>query len=537
MPTFTISEDSQNDLQLIQEIAINGISQGTAGALIGLHLVGNNFLMSFFGTDATSAASAVSSLQCFIVSTTFGFQSAVGTRLGSLRRQTDAQKKKEGEEGIIKIALLSSVGLGLASSMVFLATKPIAPLWFSNTQIAKYTTDFFIPFAVTLSPVAYLTTQTNSLILVQLRDGQKNKSDYLLASTASYRGLSLLFSWWLSRKVGFEGIGYGSGLAAWLTLSLFEFQFLSETASYQLKQLFNIPSMDTLWHDFKKDALQLALQRTTEWGNLFAITSIIGHLSPEELIAIEPSIQSMVLCNLFTQGLAQSLMYDAKNNNSDKEKEKLKNGMSQEYMALLEKDKKLFVFGIGLGVMLAAVNTALLLSYRNNTIDLFIGKNSTEIMNLAKTTLLVSALSLSPDAIRLISSGVIRGWGLEEMHHTTKTNLLIMTGIGVPLGALWGYLFNDGKYAAPLFVFRFLTICISAYMNTKYFKEVYAEKTQKNNSLLVAVSIFKAAKTSSEHATATPTPEQGSLLIEDDIESAPKKCDYGSNDNTSAIQI
>lgn len=544
MPTFTIDENNQKDLDLVQDIMRSSISQGAAGVMIGLHLVGNNFLMSFLGVDQTSAASVVSSLQCFIVSTTFGFQSAVGTRLGSLKRQTDAQKKRESEEGVIKIALLSSVGLGLASSIVFYATRPLAPLLLSDKhngkQIAKYTSEYFVPVSVTLSPIAYLTILTNGNILYQLRSEQ-NKANFLLASTASYRGLSLLFSWILSEPLGFkvQGIGYGSAIAAWLTFALFEHQFLSETKIYQLSKLFTIPSASSLWLDFKKDALQLALQRTTEWGNLFAITSIISRWSPNELSAIEPAIQSMVLCNLFTLGIAQGLMYDAKNNHAEKEKEKSKNPLSEKYMGLLEKDKKLFVFGVGLGSVLATISTALLLSFRNQTINLFIGTKTTEgiDLELAKTILLISALSLSPDAVRQISSGVIRGWGLEEMHHTTKTNLLIMTLVGVPLGALYGFLFNNGKYATPLFAFRLLTICISACVNTSYFKEVYAAKTGQDNSLLSAVSIFKPAKTTSKGVTITPAPEKSPLLIKNDIESGQKKSDYGSNQTTNGMQI
>jgi len=448
----------------LNSILIPTISNGVSSALIAFHLIGNNIIMSSFSREANDASSIITTFQSFVIGATFGILSSTAVQLGSALAKKDTQKI----EAFIKIAWVSSAGLGIFSSLIFLSTKSLMPL--KDKKIASYVSDFFISLAI--APPFYLMSMTNGIIIFQM---EKNWQVPMLSAIA-YRIPAVIIGYFFAGSMGIAGLGYGATIAAIISASILQLWFLRDIyREYNLQDVFNIPNFKENFNSFISEGWKLALQRLTEWGNLFAISMIIGYLNKNDLASEAPSIQIMLICNLFSQGIAQAAMMLLKPIGT--ELKYLKENLNSEeniskYVSLGRESYNIFLWSNMGGAISNVLFAVACILCKKTFIDYFMKQDATEnshLYNLADTLILINSLSLIPDAVRQISGGALRGWG--DILSPTLANLMIMSGIGIPLGMAAGCLYNSSspKYTAPLFILRIITIILSAIANCYLF--------------------------------------------------------------------
>lgn len=461
-----------------RSILIPTLSNGVSSALIAAHLIGNTLIMSHSDIEGAEAASSiVSTFQCFVIGATFGILSATIVQLGGAVARNDRNKI----EASIKIAWLSSLGLGICSSLVFLSTKPLMPFFLYGSELKEKTatcvSDFFVSLAI--APPFYLMSMTNGIIIFQI---EKNWIIPLLA-TISYRIPAIIIGYFLFKTMGITGLGVGATISAIISSIVLQFWFLRDRyKEYNLCDIFNIPNFSKNFSGFLSEGWKLALQRLTEWGNLFIISMIIGvvgnvscnnsngNFDSTELVSQNPSIQIMLICNLFSQGIAQAAMMLLKpictQIKNLKENINVENNRLQ-YINLCSESYSIFLWSNISGVIANTVCAAVSILLRHAFINLFIKeeeRSCLHLYNLANILIFINSLSLIPDAVRQISGGALRGWG--DILSPTLANLIIMSGIGIPLGVAGGYLYNP---TVSLFVLRIITIILSAVANCHLF--------------------------------------------------------------------
>lgn len=441
-------------------ILIRTTSFGLSGLIIASHLVGNGKVMTLLGPNEAAAASVITTMQSVTIGTSFGLLLSTGMQLGAALGSED----HKAAEAAIKISWLSATILGFLSSTAFLSTRLTMPLLLEEAT-ANAVAEFFKTFAI--APIADLMIMTNGLIIFQV---EKNWQIPLI-STALYRLPAVPLGYYLANECGYGpmGIGLGSSAAAVFSFALLQSWFLRNAyKDYKLHKLWQIPEFKKHLKKFLTDGWKLSLQRITEWGNLVGITMIVGHWSNTALKAEQPSIQALTLFNLFSQGVAQAAMMittrDRTEMNTHLKKFYSTNDQSHlnKYLEFYKKNKSTFFISNGAGFVLNTAFAAGLYFARHPIVDLFVPSNSTQITDeLAYSLLELNALSLLFDAIRIISGGVLRGWG--DLLYPTLASLIIMSLIGIPMGAGIGYHFDEN--ILPLFILRVITIALSATVN------------------------------------------------------------------------
>lgn len=472
-------------------VLIKTISFGISGSVIAAHLVGNGKLLSTFGQEAAAAASVITTLQSLTVGTSLGIQLSTGNQLGAALAIPDKARRERAVAEAIKIGWLNAFLLSAISTAVFSSTPLWIPLIFNDAEKAKAIVDFFQFFAI--APLADIMTMTHGLIIFQVEENWWLP----LISTIIYRLPAIGFGYLFAKQLeyGVQGLGIGSSIAAWLSFILTQLWFCRNAYQmFELSRLFDITDFRKKYAKFWSDGWKLGLQRITEWGNLFAIAVATNLIHSDALTAENPSIQAMVFFNLFSQGAGQAAMMLATryvpemkrqlegfwNTNDYK--------AAKRYQALQQNNKSLFWTSNIVGLVANIGFAAALYFSKDNVVEYFIPESSSgEIHNLASIVLQLNALSLLPDSLRIISGGVLRGWG--DLLIPTLASLGLMTFIGVPAGGVIGATISKG--IVPLFILRVATIALSAGINFYRYSEHHANDSLAYEEACVGGELMK----------------------------------------------
>lgn len=442
-------------------IFIRTSSYGLSGIIIAFHLVGDGMILSTMGPSATAAASVVSTMQSVTIGTSFGLLLSTGIQIGKHIGLNDHQGVKSG----IKTGWICALSLGMLSTCAFLSTVYTMPLILEE-ETATAVSDFFKWFSI--APIPDLMIMTNGLIIFQV---EKNWEMNLL-STALYRIPAVGFGWLFGKTLGFgpSGVGMGGAVAAWMSFLTMQPWFLRKAyKTFELHKLFDIPDFKKQLFKFLNDGWKLALQRITEWGNLAAITMLIGEWNNNYLSSEQPSIQMLIIFNLFSQNFAQAAMMIATQDCAAMNKSLAqfhKTGNKKfldEYHTLHLKNRTTFYRSNLAAFALNALFATGLYFSREQISSFFLqGETTPDILDLAGLLLEINAISLLPDAIRIVSGGVLRGWG--DLLIPTLASLILMTFIGIPVGASISNRVYD-ENIIPIFIARTISILLSALYN------------------------------------------------------------------------
>lgn len=462
------------------------ISYATNNMLVAVHLIGNSLMFSFLGPNAEAAGSLVSSIQNVITASVGGILMSTGTQLGIVLGKRDSrmstrdkydieaiQLEAELDESIgsiIKSSWLIGGTLGIISTACFLLTRPVMP-YVVAPATGKAVADFFYTFAIGGFTEALI--MNNGIIVAQIEKNNLLPLLFVIAYRLPAVALGYYFS--IEHKMGPAGLGLGTALSGLgsFAISQFYLAIRKPYQKYKLLNCFSIPNFGKYFYPFMSDGWKLALQRLSEWGNIMAISTVIGSWNNSSLEALEPALQANTLIGLGLNGMTvAALMFitrdcTAKQEHYKKFKLTLNEVELEQFYRLSCASKADFYKNNIIGLLLASSLGTAIYFARHPIANLLLKSTATlEQTQLAMEMLEYNLLALLPDAIRVVSGGVLRGWG--ELLFPTLSNILVMTVLGVSVAAGLSYYEFDEN---PLVFFwaRIVGIAISAGINCHCF--------------------------------------------------------------------
>ena len=481
-PTLPIQQLQQTTYDSSGDVA-RIISMGASSMLVAVHLIGNNVILASLGEAEQSAVSLITSIQNVSSGIIFGILLNTGVEIGPAM----ANKNNKQIGAIIKTSWAIGISSGLVLTGVLLLLPKILPHVVS-LDTAEATSSFFNMFAIGGS-IAEPLIASNGIIISLLErnlDGRSWKSwGIQLGSMISYRAPALGLGYVLAKRVGMgpAGVGLGTSIAA--ISALIGTQVWFSRNAYKEYELYvmRIPDFKSRLKSFLAGGWRLSLRRLSEWGNLAAISLLIGSWSNSALRSFSPFSQANTLIGLGLQGMSQGAMVfigrdAAKQRQSYEEfKKTFSIEKLEEYSTLLNKNRIAFHKNNLAGLVLTILLSGIIYLARNPIIQLFISsKEASDDYDLAECFLMYGLIGLFPDALRIISSGVLGAWN--DILYPTIASIIAMTAFGVGLGGIVVWKENKNNLL-PLLWFRIAGMFVSALINYYRFLQIYMKNDNK----------------------------------------------------------
>lgn len=473
-------------------ILVKSLSFGMIGVVFGVQFAGLGKILASYGKDSEAASSLSTSIAVFMIGTGIGFMSSTGVSIAGVSKH-DLEKVGL----VLRNAWSWGAIIGVVSAAILATAQHTFLLLFEhNEDTREITGEFFAGFAPAVVPD--LIMLANGITAFQVAD----KAIMPPATLALYRLSSIAIAESLSEHLGATGVGLVCSGCAWAGLAV---------STIWLKQIlgpeFKLAKLDKK-EDFKpaflkfgKDGAQLALQRVTEWGNMAAISMSIGHFWPESAqSSIQPSVETLTLVNAFSQGYGLAAMMVVKKN-FEKTKEIISRAsednrssievgnvnaqelsIAQELAENIHENNMIFLKYMGSGLVINICLGGITFALAKQCAGFFLNDSNYELTTEARNLFLTNALGLLPDSARIISAGILRGRG--DIMNPTIANLILMTGIGVPIGVIAAKHIGDGDIL-PIFIIRD-TVGLSAsalYNCYRYYQNVYRKDQAELTSL------------------------------------------------------
>jgi len=441
-------------------------------------------LMSSLGRDQGAASSVIATLQGVTIAAGVGLVTSVGSEVSS------ALGKKLGDRtisAILKTGLIECIALGSIGSLVCLSTKLWMPLVLSNHRVASHVVNYMLGYCG--APLAEFLMAYAQQVVFKMEDN----SWFGLIFSTIYRGLCIPLAYFLSVRcdMGMTGIGIACTFIGILSSILTLGWFVFRNTYRKLDNLFTY-HFDNFWHMLKQILMsggKFALQRLTEWGNLYIIVQIIGALYGGDLLSIQPSVVAMLFAGQLTQGFSLAgMMISTQNTKAlcatiakidELDKRFVENGdliqfpNAQNRRTLLEqahnqmKTVKWNLYTIhGAGLLFNFLLVGVLFIGRNVFVDWTLPANipinsSQSLRKKAMNYLELNLLGTFPDTIRVISGNALNAW--DDISFSIFSSLILMSVVGIPLGLLFCAV-NDNNIGF-FFLLRMITLTIAAFTN------------------------------------------------------------------------
>ncbi len=432
-------------------------SFGIGSVLIAVNLMGNSLMFAHEGQRG--AGSLTTSFQALLLGVCGGALMGVGQMIGKpIGQQNFELAGQKVSAAYAMTAILTGIST-LAYGLTYFVFPAVAP-----HATAEAASTYFLVSALGNWPALALVTMGQ--VAFQMGDWVSP-----LASSAVYRLLSVAVSYLLSAPAGLNAVGIGLGnlIAPWVSYLGMHFWLKKR----QFAAINSTPLSKEIVKEHLKPSMQfggkMSLQRVTEWGNLAIITAVLGAMSGQNLVAINPSLQFMTLFNLFSQGigLAGSMIVTpllAKRNTvieTGDRSEENKGTVAEAHAHIKSAVTKSVVSGI---VVNGALAVALFFA-RKPIVDFFLSDSvSKEAHEVAQTALWINGIGLVTDAVRIITGTLLNSW--EKLYFQNIVAILTMTVVGVPLGWVLGKQGSDENAVLPMFAMRTGMIFLAALINS-----------------------------------------------------------------------
>ena len=389
-------------------LELSTYSVGTFLTAVGL--VGNNILLvKYAGKDGAAAAALVSPIVYVATGGTLGFLLSLGIK-SAMQIHTDPISTGH----MTRSAWVLNGLMGAGATIFLLSAGLILPSAYGNTgRVAR---DYLLGFCGSAAPGIF------TVITPQISFNLGRAYVPPLTTFGVYI-VGLPLAWLLADKAGLKAVGVGlsTTITSFIVMAL-ECLNLRRDHVYNGLNLFT-KSIDN-FSAHAKGLLglgwKISLQLFTEWGNLLGLNAVLGGVwGNEALIAMNPSFLVMLLMNLTQQGIAHSAAM-----------------ITGHYVmtgVATSRVRKVIWMSNALGIGLNLVACGLIAGFRRPLIELTASSTINDsTYHLASSFLDATMLGLFPDALRVINSGVERGW--ERVVFPTLVSLLIMTVVGLPAG-------------------------------------------------------------------------------------------------------
>lgn len=458
----SVTKESEQNKPKVPIIFLSS-SVAVQSLLVGLHLIINSKMLSMLSDKETGASSIVSTFQTVTIATGTGFIYATGIELGKVTGR--GEFKQAGE--IAKASWVLSLLFGSACSIAMVSSRGIFPLLYSE-ETARIASDFLTGYSMCGIPM---------MMMVSSPQVAFQAGDWYIptVSGALFTVFSGLSSYLLAfpQDMGAFGVGLGGSIGGLLSICIIQSLLCREHyAKYQLHNL----AMGDLSNNLRKllrTGAQLSLQRVTEWGNFFAITTVIGAADSTVLAATPPVVQCTMILALSMQGLAHASAMLILNNKGQIE---LAIGNSNQVAASKwhRKNAKILLTNNVAGTVLSIAAVVIVYMERKQISELLLGGVDHDTQLLAENLLWIGMIGSIPDTIRIISLGALRSW--KDVLYPTLACLIAMTIIGVPVGYAVSTDQHDWSY---MFTIRNIVLLFSALMMVHRCREHLQEDNKK----------------------------------------------------------
>lgn len=408
---------------------------GLNGFFLGVHRLINGKFLVWLGSSGSAASSVVTTTQTIILGTSLSFLLGTGLDFGSAAGKKEYKKCGD----IARTGVVLAGVLGLFSTCALLAATAIFPLMFEK-DTSKIASNFFFGYVTSCVPQLFLVI--GSQVSFQSKD--------LYTPPLSMLGMcmvSALFSYLLgfTANLGAFGIGLGGtigSLCSCLALGLW-FLLSAKYKKYELFSTWRIELFTIKMKSLLRTGWKLASQRFTEWGNLSAITTILGAESggKNNLIVINPGILYLNVAFPLIQGFAQSVGMMMARNHGTTQRALQDNDMTAVEIAYKHNIQAIIRSNV-FGFLLSVVLLIIFYCARTPLAGFFLPSNiEPQLITLAEHLLWVNIAGLLPDSIRITTSGAFRAW--DDMLFPTIISTVCMSVVGIPVGYGFGILYNQ----------------------------------------------------------------------------------------------
>src|SRR3990167_902226 len=296
--------------------------------------------------------------------------------------------------------------------------------------------------------------------------------------------LSYLFVKYTAQLNNIKGVGLGNALGSWLSYLAMEI-WMRHQSEFSFMEMKKLPFSKTL---LKKDLppmfklwAMMALQRFSEWGNLWAVGTLIGALSSDDLKKTNASTTIIGILGLIYQGIGTAgnltltteiKILESTDIDIDTKKiafQKIKSDVFKFLLASL-------VASISLG--------AFIFSLKEYIVQVLADDKSQGFESISQEILSITLLALVGDSVRITSSNLLNAWynkndykadrllgsGFYKILLPNIVSIMTMTAIGIPAGYFTGYLSgneeNNNNMLICIFSARAVTVFIASIINT-----------------------------------------------------------------------
>lgn len=425
------NRDANPNQNVIRKITSNGISNfsqsvnTTANSLIFIYLL-----------DRAGAGSLTTAYQGLFRNVCSGALMAAGVELSQAHGEQNFAKANE----IVDASYLLTAILAVSSTIAYCATYFIFPTLFSP-ETADAASNYFLWAAAGNWP-------SLALVIVGQFAFQCGSWQSSMVSNIVYRIPAVILSYVFVRFAHLEknGIGLGNCIAPWIAYVGMEYWWRRKNFQQLQLSRFQLSRAKKHFRALASTGAQMAFQRITEWGNVMAITLVLGRMMSGNLEIINPSLQLMSFLNLFSQGigLAGNMLLKTIIGLLKKlgETREMTDTKIQEMQTAQADIKKITKQCLLTGTVIDGACAVALFFTKKHIANLFLPDNSSPSdHHVAETILWINGLGLLADAIRIISSNLLNAY--DKILLPNVVSLFLMTIVGVPLSygfekAKWG---------------------------------------------------------------------------------------------------
>lgn len=436
--------------QAIKQVGTFSMPFVLSRMVMSVNIIGNGVIFAKLGSTEAAAGALITTCNYAIINTMRSAIISTGIPIGDLNGEKTSAEKA----GAVNVAQLKCVAIGnmVRKSWVLGAMLAVP------TCGALLSTGTFLKALHISDPVAdtvqeYLTTMTYVTLPIfwstsdqQFALGIKRKNIPLVTG-ALYAGLSMLFGYPLALgvyslpKMGVKGLGIGMAVSGWMSLIGLRiyFKLNKDFKPYGLFEL-NFQGVFDKFLDLLKLSLPFAFQTFTEWGNLAALSIMVGVLGKNESIAAQVSIQPISAFNLALLGLAQPVSVLISNTIGEM-RDKIRQQDHESVQIYQANIKKFGNAGIAIGVSASVITCGFLVGFPKQITSFFNSEASAQdIEDLAQTWLFINAVGLIVDAFRNMASGALAGF--KDVLFAPILSFITMSIIGLSGGGCLTFLLD-----------------------------------------------------------------------------------------------
>ncbi|MFA6060547.1 MAG: MATE family efflux transporter [Taibaiella sp.] len=450
----------------------------------------NAKMLSMLGADGNGAGSIVSTFQNITIGTAVSCMLSTGIEMSSPMATRDFEKAGD----VVKASWALTGALSALNVVILLNSRWAFPLLFEEKS-AKMASDYFTGYAAGSIPGLFMTTN----LQVAVQTGDLDISTLTVLSS-TIPGVLLSYALAFPANLGALGLGIGASAPNFLSACFIHLWFLK--GRYAEFKFYKLPLTELKKNSdaLMKTGIQLAFQRLTEWGNLFAITLLLGKVAPSSAVsALHPAIQYSAIVAFSLQGLAHvSTMLIKKEKTSFQNNVDAANfdNAAHNYYKII----RTLVTNNAAGTFAAGVIFLPFYFAREPLCDFFLSdETDQETRELAQRFLWISMLGLIPDAPRIVSLGVLRSWN--EVFWPTLICLIVMSVVAIPAGYGASELDDDWSY---ILIIRNIAMAISAVMLGERCANQMLKDREKIKAHLEATPFMSSSSSSTKTTSCCP---------------------------------